>query len=105
EFSPALTQQDGGNAAKAQEAFAGLSDKGPAGYRVLSRFQLAATAAPGREQAKAVGIYDELAASADTDSILKGLATIQAATLRLDDSDYAELEGRVNGRIRRRSTR
>src|SRR6476619_3037463 len=31
EFSQALTQQDGGNAAKAQEAFADLSDKGPAG--------------------------------------------------------------------------
>ena len=34
-----------------------------------------------------------------TDNILKGLATIQAATLRLDTADYAEMERRLNGLI------
>lgn len=99
EFSQAIAQQESGNAAKAQEAFAALSAQGPAGYRVLSRFQIAAAAALANDNKKAVQIYDELAASAETDSILRGLATIQAASLRVDDADHAEMERRLKGLI------
>ena len=38
-------------------------------------------------------------ADSGTDNILKGLATIQAATLRLDTADYAEMERRLKGLI------
>ncbi|MGO8840826.1 MAG: tetratricopeptide repeat protein [Methyloceanibacter sp.] len=99
EFSNALALEDNGDAAKAQEALSALAEKGPAGYRVLSRFQLALINAQAGDNDKAVAIYDALATDADTDSILKGLATIQAATLRLDTADYAEMERRLKGLI------
>lgn len=99
EFSNALALQDGGDAAKAREAFAALAEKGPAGYRVLARFQLASGETQAGDKDKAVALYDALATDADTDSILKGLATIQAATLRLDTADYAEMERRLKGLI------
>ena len=76
-----------------------MAEKGPAGYRVLSRFQLAAAEAQAGDTDKAVALYDALATDADTDDILKGLATIQAATLRLDTADYAEMERRLKGLI------
>ena len=99
EFSNALALEDNGDAAKAQEALSALAEKGPAGYRVLSRFQLALIDAQAGDNDKAVAIYDALATDADTDSILKGLTTIQAATLRLDTADYAEMERRLKGLI------
>jgi hypothetical protein len=95
EFSAALGLEQGGDAAKARDALTALSEKGPAGYRVLSRFQLATAAMEAGDAAKAVSIYDALATDADTDSILKGLATTQAAALRLDSADYVEMERRL----------
>ena len=99
EFSQALGALESGDAAKANTALQDLAQKGPAGYRMLARFQLAATEAQGGNTDKAVELYDALAADAGTDNILKGLATIQAATLRLDAADYAEMERRLNGLI------
>jgi hypothetical protein len=99
EFSQALTQLDGNDATKANVTLHDLAESGPAGYRVLARFQLAAAEARAGNTDKAVELYDALATDADTDNILKGLATIQAATLKLDTADYAEMERRLNGLI------
>ncbi|HKA47924.1 MAG TPA: tetratricopeptide repeat protein [Methyloceanibacter sp.] len=99
EFSQAVTKLDNGDAAKARDLFNSLADKGPTGYQILSRFQLAAAEAQAGNTDKAVALYDALATDAETDTILKGLATIQAATLRLDTADYAELERRVKSLV------
>lgn len=84
---------------KADEAFEVLAQDGPHGYQVLSRFQLAASQAKAGETDKAVAAYDKLATDGGVDPILQGLATLQAATLRLDTADYAEMERRLNGLI------
>lgn len=94
EFSKALLLQDKGQADKAREAFAELAEKGPSGYRLLSRLQLAVATAQAGKSDEAVSMYDALAAEAG-DPIIKGLATIQAATLRLEQADYAEMERRL----------
>jgi hypothetical protein len=99
EFSQAVVQLDSGDAGKARDAFNSLAETGPAGYRVLSRFQLAAAEAQAGNTDKAVALYDALARDSGTDDILKGLATIQGATLRLDTADYAEMERRLKGLI------
>jgi hypothetical protein len=99
EFTQALTALDNGNAAKAREMLAALAAKGPGGYSVLARFQLASAEAQAGDIDKAVAAYDALSTDAQTDKILKGLATIQAATLRLDTADFAEVERRLKGLI------
>ncbi len=91
----ALTLAKSGDAAKAHEAFTQLAEKGPAGYRVLAQFQLAAAEAKAGETDKAVASYDALSNDAAVDDILKGYATIQAATLKLVSADYAEMERRL----------
>ncbi len=96
-FSKALSAQEGPDAEKAKDIFAQLVKDGPEGYRVLARFQLAAGEAKAGEADKAVADYDALASDQSVDSILRGYATIQAAALRLDKADYAEMEKRLKG--------
>jgi hypothetical protein len=95
QFTQALTLAKSGDAAKAHDAFAQLAETGPAGYRVLARFQLAAAEAKAGDTDKAVAGYDALANDAGVDDILKGYTTIQAATLKLVSADYAEMERRL----------
>ena len=100
EFAQALAlETSGSDSSKANEAFEELAKDGPHGYRVLSRFQLAAGQAKAGETDKAVAAYDALATDGGVDAILQGLATLQAATLRLDTADYAEMERRLKGLI------
>ncbi|MEM7191600.1 MAG: hypothetical protein AAF405_01820, partial [Pseudomonadota bacterium] len=60
-----------------------------------SRFQLASAEAKAGETDKAVAAYEALAEDRNVDPILKGLATLQAATLRLDTADYSEMQERL----------
>jgi len=99
DFSQAVTELDRGDVAKARDVLNSLAAKGPTGYQILSRFQLAAAEAQAGSTDKALALYDALAADPETDTILKGLATIQAATLKLDTADYAEMERRLKGLI------
>jgi hypothetical protein len=99
EFVQAMVLENESDPAKATEAFETLADDGPHGYQVLSRFQLAAAQAKAGETDKAVTAYDALATDGGVDPILQGLATLQAATLRLDKADYAEMERRLKGLI------
>src|SRR5262245_29790077 len=94
-FSEALRLEEGATAPKARELLAALAEQGPAGYRVLARFQLAAAEAKSGNTDKAVADYDALAKDASVDPILQDHATLQAASLRLDKADYAEMEQRL----------
>ena len=94
-FSEALTMLDGAAATRAKDVLALLAEEGPPGYRVLARFQLAAAEAKAGDIDKAVADYDALASDSSVDEILRGHATLQAAALRLDKADYAEMERRL----------
>ncbi|MEX1060407.1 MAG: tetratricopeptide repeat protein [Methyloceanibacter sp.] len=98
-FTQALIMEDGADAAKAREMLTALAEKGPEGYRVLARFQLAAAEAKAGDIDKAVADYDALAIDPSVDPILQGHATLQAAALRLDKADYAEMERRLKGLV------
>ena len=94
-FSQALDVLDGPDPAKAKDILTSLSDKGPHGYRVLARFQLAAAAEKAGDTDKAVAEYDALAKDSSVDAILRDHSTLQAATLRLDKADHSEMEQRL----------
>ena len=94
-FSEALTMLDGADATRAKDVLALLAEEGPPGYRVLARFQRAAAEAKAGDIDKAVADYDALASDSSVDEILRGHATLQAAALRLDKADYAEMERRL----------
>ena len=95
EMSDALMLAAGGDKGKANEIFTRLAEQGPSGYQTLARFQLAAAAVEAGDIDKAVATYDGLANDGNVDPILQGNAAIQAATLKLDTADYAEMEQRL----------
>ena len=99
EYTRALALETGADLDKAREVFETLAQDGPHGYQVLSRFQLAAADAKTGDADKAVAAYDALATDGRVDPILQGLATVQAATLRIDTADYAEMERRLKGLV------
>jgi hypothetical protein len=72
-----------------------LAQSGPEGYRVLARIQLAAAEAKAGEADKAVADYDALAVDPGVDPILQGHASLQAAALRLEEADMAEMQRRL----------
>jgi hypothetical protein len=94
-FTEALALAGGGDAVKAQEIFAKLAEDAPKGYQTLARLQLAAAQAGAGETDKAVATYDSIAKDSGVDPILQGNAVIQAATLRVETADYAEMEQRL----------
>jgi hypothetical protein len=94
EFTQAVTLAESADP-KAKELLDALAKKGPAGYQVLARFQLAAAEAKAGKIDDAVAAYDALASDASVDRILQGVAVLQAASLRLDRADFAEMERRL----------
>src|SRR6516162_730319 len=68
DFSQAVTELDRGDVAKARDVLNSLAAKGPTGYQILSRFQLAAAEAQAGTTDKALALYDALAADPETDT-------------------------------------
>lgn len=83
---------------KAPEAAAVLADiakTGPKGYATLARLQQAATNAAADKTNEAVAAYEAVAADTSGDPILRDLARLQAAALRLDAADWTEMQNRL----------
>lgn len=85
----------GNKPAEAASAFAGIAKTGPKGYATLARLQQAATDAAADKTAEAVAGYEAVASDTSGDPILRDLARLQAASLRLDAGDWTEMQNRL----------
>jgi len=94
-FMGALQLEEAGKRQESIAAFQELADDGPRGYRLLSRFQVAAAFAKSGDQQGAVKAYDELAADGSLGELMQGYATIQAASLRVDEAGMDEMNERL----------
>lgn len=94
-FVGALTLDEEGKSQDAADAFKKLAEKGPSGYRVLSRFQLAAAAAASGKTDDAVKMYDQLATDSSVGSVLRPFARVKAASLLVDTASLDEMKARV----------
>ena len=85
-YEEALGHARAGKSDEAERTLAAVATDAPAGYRVLSRFRLAAELGKQKpeEGAKA---YDALAADAQVDAVMQDLARLRAAMLRLDAAE------------------
>jgi hypothetical protein len=93
-FNKAVELSEQNKHSEAEAAFADLAAKGPGGYRLLSRFHLAAEAA-NRDPKAGVKIFDELAADRTVGGELQELARIRGAGLLLDSAPYSEMLQRL----------
>ena len=93
-FNKAVELSEQNKHSEAEAAFADLAAKGPSGYRMLSRFHLAAEAAI-RDAKAGAKVFDELAADGSIGTEQQELARIRAAGLLLDSAPYSEMLQRL----------
>lgn len=89
-FAEAVQLSKDDKSEESEAALKALAGDGPAGYRLLSRFRLAAElgkSGTGEDGAKA---YDALADDGAIEPVLRDVARLRAASIRLDsDTDVA----------------
>jgi hypothetical protein len=95
-FNKAAELSDQNKHAEAEAAFAALVTNSPYGYRMLSRFHVAAEAATRDPQA-AVKLFDELATDSTIGVEQQALARIRAAGLLVDTAPYSDILHRLEG--------
>lgn len=95
QFAAAETLADDKKKDEADKAFKAIADDGPAGFAALAKLRLAGAEAKAGKAADAIATYDSLAKQGGGDQLLKSFAQLQAASLRMADGDYAEVQNRL----------
>ncbi len=80
----------------AQKAFEKIAASGPGGYAALAKLQLAGAQAKTGRTAEALATFEALAKEPGADDLLKSFAQLQAASLRLGEADFTEMQNRLN---------
>lgn len=81
--------------ADAKAQFEALAKAGNKGYAALASFELAAKARDEDKDADALTIYETLGKDASIDPVLRDLARLKAAEIRLASADYPEMQSRL----------
>jgi hypothetical protein len=93
-FNRAIELSEQGKHEDAEKAFADLAAKAPYGYRLLSRFRVAAEVV-NRDPKAAAKLFDDLAADSSIGVEQQELARIRAAGLLVDSASYADMKQRL----------
>lgn len=95
EYEAASALLTSGKSEEALKAFESIASTGPAGYAALAKLSEAGVYLKLDKRADALAAFDKLANDASADPLLANFARLQAASLRLGDADYAEMETRL----------
>jgi hypothetical protein len=79
----------------AQKALTGIISSGHAGYASLAQLQLAGIHLKANRPKDALAVFEALATSPTADTDIKTFALLQAASLRLGEADFTELQNRL----------
>jgi hypothetical protein len=93
-FNKAVDLSEQNKHSEAETAFSDLVAKGPYGYRLLSRFRLAAEVEK-RDPKAAVQMFDALAADRSIGAEQQELARIRAGGILVDSASYADMKQRL----------
>lgn len=80
----------------ALKTLGGLATQGPVGYAQLAQLQLAGAALKAGKTADALKSLEEIGKNTSADRLLRGFAQLQAASLRLGEADFTEMQNRLN---------
>ena len=95
EYIAALKLSNDKKADEADKAFNAIAQSGTSGYGALAMLQLAGAQAKAGKTTEALANYEALAKSSSADELLKSFATLQAASLRMGEADFTEIENRL----------
>lgn len=94
-FMEALDLEGADKKDLAQLSFSQIAADGPRGYAMLAKMREASVKASNGKLAEAINEYDKLATSGTVDPVFQDFSRIQAAMLRVDDADEAEMKKRL----------
>ncbi len=81
---------------EAQKALEQISAGGHEGYAALAQLQQAGLHLKTDRPKDALAIFEKLATAPSPDANIKTFAAVQAASLRLDEADFTEMQNRLN---------
>lgn len=84
-----------GKAEEAAAAFGNIASTGPKGFAALASLSEAGILLRQDKRAEALAIFDRVAEDRSTDPLLSNLARLQAASLKLGEADFTEMENRL----------
>ncbi|MBO0752196.1 MAG: tetratricopeptide repeat protein, partial [Bradyrhizobiaceae bacterium] len=93
-FDAAARLIEEGKSGEAEAAFAKVAAEGTPGYQALAQLRLA-NAIAARDPAAAVADYDKIAGTMAGQPLFSELASVRAATLRVDTASYDEMSRRL----------
>ena len=96
QFDAAVSLLRDGKKDAAAKAFEAIASNGSGAYTGLAGLRLAALSSQAGKTDDALARYEALGKSSVLDPALRGFAQIQAAQLRLDKADFAEMQTRLS---------
>ena len=96
-YSLAVQQVVEGKLIDGRKALTDITKSGPGGYAALAALQGADAAIKAEKTDEAVALLDGLASDGSADPVLRDVARIKAATLRVDTAPWTEMQNRLNG--------
>jgi hypothetical protein len=95
EYEAAVALATSGKTEDAAKAFEAIGSSGPAGYAALARLSEAGAYLKLDKRAEALAVFDKLADDRSADPLLPNFARLQAASLRLGEADFTEMQNRL----------
>ncbi|HMN36663.1 MAG TPA: tetratricopeptide repeat protein [Hyphomicrobium sp.] len=96
EFNAAVELANQNKTEDAVKAFEHIAQTAPRGFASLAKLHIAGAYVKDGKTAEAVAAYDALAADPSADQLLKSFARLQAASLRMGEADFTEMQNRLN---------
>lgn len=94
-FETAAGLAQSGKVEEAGKAFGELAASAPKGYAALASLAEAGALMKTDKRPEALAIFERLTSDAGTDPLLSDFARVQAASLRLGEADFTEMENRL----------
>jgi hypothetical protein len=93
-YEDAVALAKSGKADDAAKAFAAIGENS-GGYGILAELSLAGADLKAGKRAEALAIFDKIAGNRSADPLLADFARLQAASLRLGEADFTEMQNRL----------
>ncbi|WP_321391415.1 tetratricopeptide repeat protein [Emcibacter sp.] len=101
QYAAALENIESGNQQQAMAVLSALSDKDVPGYEILSAMKQAELHLQNGDKSLAVGVLDKMSKNTDIGDFYRDLASLQAATILMDEATYEETTARLEPLLER----
>ena len=96
QYQSAMTTLANGKTEDAIKVFDGIANSGQDGYKALAALQIAGAQLKQGNTEDAKAAFDKVAADHSVDPLLRDFATLQAVAVNVGDTDFTDVQNRLN---------